>query len=137
MSRALTKAAASASAGAAVMTRRVARLRRGPLYAHVRLVLSTAWRDSDAARLVSRFRSSPHACGSPVHQLLGGLLVVLEELAVVLALDDLRVERQRLGLGLVLLRGDGLLQMADQGGVDVLRQTGRRKIGRASCRERV
>jgi hypothetical protein len=36
--------------------------------------------------------------GSPVHQLLGGLLVVLEELAVVLTLHDLRVERQRLPL---------------------------------------
>jgi hypothetical protein len=47
MSRDLTKAAASASAGAAVMIRRVARLRRGLLYAHVRHDLSTASRIVD------------------------------------------------------------------------------------------
>src|SRR5262249_7672359 len=64
--------------------------------------------------------------GSPPHQLLGGLLVLLEELAVVLALDDLRIERERLGLGLVLLRADGLLEVADQRGLDLLRQAGRR-----------
>ena len=50
MSRDLTKAAASASAGAADMIRRVARLRRGLLYAHVRHDLSTASRDSGAVR---------------------------------------------------------------------------------------
>src|SRR3954452_21174666 len=50
MSRDLTKAAASASAGAAVMIRRVVRLRRGLLYAHLRHDLSTASRDSGAAR---------------------------------------------------------------------------------------
>src|SRR5438046_3125428 len=63
---------------------------------------------------------------SPVHQLFGGLLVVLEELAVLFALDDLRVERERLGLGLVLLRADGLLQVFDQSDLDILRQPGRR-----------
>ena len=46
MSRDLTKAAASASAGAADMIRRVARPRRGLLYAHVRHDLSTASRDT-------------------------------------------------------------------------------------------
>src|SRR5262249_32590559 len=63
----------------------------------------------------------------PTHQFLGGLFVVFEEFAVVIALDDLRVERQRLGLGLVLLRADGLLQVADQEGLNVLRQAGRRR----------
>src|SRR5262245_37960255 len=63
----------------------------------------------------------------PAHQFLGGLLVVFEEFAVILALDDLRVERQRLGLGLVLLRTDGLLEMADQRGLDGLGQAGRRR----------
>src|SRR5262245_51046895 len=56
----------------------------------------------------------------PTHQFLSGLFVVLEKLAVVLALDDLWVERQRLGLGFVLLRADGLLQIPNQGDLDIL-----------------
>src|SRR5215510_803614 len=76
---------------------------------------------SELALAVGPIRSS-----LPTHQLLGGLLVVLEEFAVILALDDLGVERQGLGLGLVLLRADGLLQITDQGGLDLLWQAGRR-----------
>src|SRR5262249_26571737 len=63
----------------------------------------------------------------PTHQFLGGLFVVFEESAVVLALDDLRVERQRLGLGLMLLRADGLLPLPAQRRLHVLRQAGRRR----------
>src|SRR5262245_30374301 len=58
----------------------------------------------------------------PTHQFLGGLLVLLEKLAVVLALNDLWVERQRPGLSFVLLRGDGLFQIPNQGDLDILWQ---------------
>jgi putative tryptophan/tyrosine transport system substrate-binding protein len=79
-----------------------------------------------AARRWGRLRRVRISPRLPTHQFLGGLLVVFEEFAVILALDDLWVERQRLGLGLVLLRADGLLQIADQSDLDVLWQAGRR-----------
>jgi hypothetical protein len=48
-----------------------------------------------------RDAASPSSARLPVHQPLGGLLVVFEELAIGLAGDDIRIERQCLGRRLV------------------------------------
>src|SRR5262245_29404410 len=64
---------------------------------------------------------------SPPHQLLGFLLVVLEELLVGLALDHQRLEAQLLSLLLVVARGERLLQRGHEYGLDVAWQIGGRR----------
>src|SRR5918994_2935295 len=63
----------------------------------------------------------------PPHQFLGALLVVLEKLLVILALDHLRLQAERFGLLLMLLGIEGFFQRGDQGGFHVLRQSGGRR----------